>query len=255
MKRIFTLLFLILGIPSVLLASTTSFSPGSVSVTPGQLITVSIYVNPQSESIYTVKAAVSFPADLLEVRSFSFSSSWLPLSQPGYDLTDNSSGTLIKTAGYGGGLSSSALFGTITFYAKKAGSGTVSMTSGTQLLNSANKNTFTGGGAFSVNVAAPVQAPPPINTPTPTPTPTPVVKTEPNPIRKPLNPKVPAPTSTKPALIETPITAASTTTEDVSAPVELNVVEPRAMPLSLELLLIGVSFFLGLFLGKKYESR
>src|SRR5438128_1404287 len=150
MKKIFILIFLSMTLPLGALASTLSFPSSSVSVTSGQMINVPIYLNPSGNAVYTVKAVVSFSPDILEVRSFSFSSTWLPLSQPGYDKVDNSSGTLIKTAGYAGGLSSNALFGTVTFYAKRSGTALVSVTNGTQVLNATNQNTFTSGGELSV---------------------------------------------------------------------------------------------------------
>ena len=64
---------------------------------------------------------------MLEVKSFTFAHLWMALVQPGYDSVDNVSGVLVKTAGYPGGLSSSASFGTISFSAKKAGSGVITI--------------------------------------------------------------------------------------------------------------------------------
>ena len=125
------------------LAAGLSFTPSSGTYNKGQTYSVSIYVNPASDSIYTVKAEVKYPADLLEVKSFSLASGWTALSQPGYDEINNNSGILIKTGGYAGGLENNALFGTITFYAKDSGSASVSIGNGSQVLDDNSKNVLT----------------------------------------------------------------------------------------------------------------
>src|SRR3989344_4257770 len=125
------------------LAAGLSFTPSSGTYDKGQTYSVSIYVNPESDSIYTVKAEVKYPADLLEVKSFSLASGWTALSQPGYDEINNNSGILIKTGGYAGGLESNALFGTVTFYAKDSGSASVSIGNGSQVLDENSKNVLT----------------------------------------------------------------------------------------------------------------
>jgi len=136
----------ILGFVSVAYAAsgTISLSPAAKTVSPGQTVAVTITVNPSAGSVYTVKAKIAYPANLLEVQSFTFSDGWLPLSQTGYDLTDNVNGVLIKTAGYGGGLSASKVLGTITFKVKTAGTATVTVASDSMLLDSVNGNVFSG---------------------------------------------------------------------------------------------------------------
>lgn len=130
--------FLLVG--SVWAATTISFSPSTINVSPGQNFNLAISLNPQGIRNYTVKAEVNYPADLLEVKSFSFSSGWMPLSQSGYDLVDNTNGQLIKTAGYPAGIPTATTFGTITFSAKKAGQGTVSLSSNSMTLDADNQN-------------------------------------------------------------------------------------------------------------------
>jgi len=125
------------------LAASLSFAPLSGTYVEGQTYGVSIYVNPELDSIYTVKAEIKYPADLLEVRSFSLASGWMALNQPGYDEINNNSGVLIKTGGYTGGLKSNALFGTITLYAKSSGSASVSVGSNSQVLDDNSKNVLT----------------------------------------------------------------------------------------------------------------
>src|SRR3989338_1634672 len=82
-----------------LAATSVSFTPVNVSVRKGQTFTLTIGVNPQGAKNYTAKTEFHYPADLLEVKSFTFAPSWMPLAQSGYDLNDNTNGVFIKTAG------------------------------------------------------------------------------------------------------------------------------------------------------------
>jgi len=180
---------------SVLAATNLSFSPVSVNVTSGETFNMVVSVNPQEIKNYTIKAEIKFPADLLEVKSFSFGSNWMPLSQSGYDLTDNTNGILIKTAGYPGGLSSVGTFGIISFSAKKAGTGTISRGDNSFALDATNKDLLSGISQASVVITAPA----PVETPSipkvpsaGTPTPTPSTPEEPE-VLTPEEPTAPAP--------------------------------------------------------------
>lgn len=141
---------------SVLAATTISLSPASVSVTQGESFNLVIAVNPQGVKNYTVKVELEYPTDLLEVKSFSFSNGWMALSQTGYDLIDNTNGLLIKTAGYPGGIPTSATFGTVSFSAKKSGSGVIKLTSNSMALDAENENVLSSPLAqVTVSIAAP----------------------------------------------------------------------------------------------------
>jgi len=153
-----TLGVIVLAMPA-LAATTVSLSPASVNVVSGKSFNVVVAVNPQGASNYTEKIELDYPADLLQVKSFSLGSNWMALSQTGYDLVDNANGTLIKTAGYPGGLSSSATFGTISFYAKKAGSGVIKLGTGSLALDANNQNVLSGAPSVSVAIAAPASVP------------------------------------------------------------------------------------------------
>lgn len=131
MKNIFKILLVILG--AVVLASPAlavtivSLSPASINVGSGQNFNVSITVNPQGVSNYVEKVELKYPADILEVKSFTLGNAWMALTQPGYDLIDNTNGVLLKSAGYPSGFSSATTFGTVSFYAKKAGNGKITV--------------------------------------------------------------------------------------------------------------------------------
>lgn len=159
-------------------AATLSLSPANVSVIRGQTFIMTVALNPQGAANYTVKVKLNYPVALLEVQSFTFASAWLPLTQSGYDLIDNTNGVLIKTAGYPGGISSLASFGTVSFRAKATGSGSVSISSDSAAYDSGSRNVLTGLPVLaSVAVSAPAATPVPTLTPTiltptaPTPTP------------------------------------------------------------------------------------
>src|SRR4030042_5468166 len=64
-------------------AGSITLSPTAKTVVPGQTFTVNVTATPTGTA-YTVKATVHYPANLLEIKSFSFASGWLPLTQAGY---------------------------------------------------------------------------------------------------------------------------------------------------------------------------
>lgn len=142
---------------SVLAATSITLFPSTVSVKAGQTFSVPVSVNPQGVKNYTVELKLNYPADLLSVKSFTFGSQWMALNQPGYDLTDNTNGVLIKTAGYPQGFSSNVQFGTVVFQTKKAGTGVIALANGTVALDQSNQNVFAGSSQVAVSVAtAPV---------------------------------------------------------------------------------------------------
>jgi hypothetical protein len=98
-----------------------------VSAQAGKTFTVNISVDPQGTTDYAEKIALKFPAGLLQVVSFAQAQNWMALPQSGYDLIDNGSGALVKTAGYPNGFKSSSNFGTVTFRVLKSGEGTISI--------------------------------------------------------------------------------------------------------------------------------
>ena len=155
---------MVLALP-VLAATSMSFTPVNVSVSKGQGFTLTIGINPQGVKNYTAKTELRYPADLLEVKSFTFANGWTALSQSGYDLIDNTNGVFIKTAGYPGGVSSSVTFGTVSFLAKKSGNGIITLNSNSFALDANNQNVLAGA---SVQTAVAISAPPaPVQT-TPT---------------------------------------------------------------------------------------
>ena len=169
---------LLVALPA--LAANFSLTPANVSVTQGQQFNAVITLNPGGAKSYTAKVELKYPSDLLEVKSFSFASNWLPLTQAGYDLTDNIAGTLVKTGGYPGGADSALTFGTVTFAAKKSGSGAITVGANSAIYNASSANIMSGAsGQISVAIvsapAAPSSTPKPptitgfVTTPTPTP--------------------------------------------------------------------------------------
>lgn len=125
-------------------AATFVLSPASVSVSNGQEFSMSVSVDPQGTKDYTAKIELTYPASSLEVKAFSFNNSWMALPQAGYDLIDNTAGKLIKTAGYPKGFSNTAIFGTVTFKAKKVGTAYVKASGNSVIYDSSNKNVFSG---------------------------------------------------------------------------------------------------------------
>jgi hypothetical protein len=134
---------LIISAPTLAL-TTASLTPASINVNPGQSFNVSISIDPQGTSNFVEKVELKYPADILQVNSFTLSSQWMALTQSGYDLIDNVNGFLIKSAGYPNGFSSATTFGTVSFSAKKAGTGIISIGSSSIAFESSNQNTISG---------------------------------------------------------------------------------------------------------------
>jgi hypothetical protein len=134
-------------------AATLSLSPSTLSVSAGQTVSVQIMVAAEGVQTVTIKNDILFPADLLQVSSFTLAPNWVGLSQPGYDLV--APGELIKTAGYPGGFSDTRLFGTITFRALKAGQAAVTFAGDNSLvLNIQNsKSPLTTPGLTNVTIS------------------------------------------------------------------------------------------------------
>lgn len=157
--RIITAILGILLFTSPALASTTaSLTPSSVKVTSGQRFSVAVSVNPQGTANYAEKVEINYPADMLEVSSFTLGNNWMAMTQMGYDSTDNTNGILIKTAGYPGGISASTNFGTITFKAKKSGNGNIKIGNSSIAFQASSQSAISGN-SVSFAITAPVIVP------------------------------------------------------------------------------------------------
>ena len=205
----------------VLAATTVSFSPPTVDTVQGEVFSVVVAISPQGVKSYTAKIELDYPADLLEVKSFSFASGWMPLTQSGYDLIDNTNGVLVKTAGYPGGVSSAVTFGTVSFLTKKTGSGSIKLGNGALVLDADNENVLSGSAtvAFGITVPlAPVEVVQPVK-PTP-------------PVTRSQTPPKAAVVATTPLVKpaeEPAVAGAATTTEPLEeAVVPTNVATPQA---------------------------
>jgi len=151
-----------LAFPAFAFASVISLSPTNVSVTSGKVFTVTVTANPDGAHIYTVRANLSFNPALVQVTNFTFAPKWFVLPMKGYDVTNNTTGVLIKTGGYPGGITAPTVLGTATFKAKATGSVHIGVTTKSLLYDASSKNTISGTQGSSSVVIAPVQAAKPI---------------------------------------------------------------------------------------------
>lgn len=132
-------------------ATTASLDSTRVAVEAGQNFMVNIYVNPDRVN-FAEKIDLSFPPELLQVKSFTLAGTWIGLIQPDYDIIDNVNGRLIKTAGYPSGLANSALFGTIVFSAKKSGQAKIALNSGSMAFEANTQSVISSQGlVLSIN--------------------------------------------------------------------------------------------------------
>ena len=135
---------ILLSTPASIIADTTySFSATELSVPGGGNFTLRIVLDPHNTRSYTARMELSYPAGIISVDSFDFAQGWIPVLQPEYDVIDNSTGVLVKTAGYVRGTDMPVVFGTIDFSVKKRGRGVISINNDTSfVLNEKNKNIF-----------------------------------------------------------------------------------------------------------------
>jgi len=139
-------------------ATDASLSPKEASIAPGSAFTLTISLDPHGSANYAEKLELDYPADLLEVRSFTLNSSWTALTQAGYDSIDNAKGMMIKSAGYSGGFSKDTVFGTVTFVGKKSGTASVSFGTGSKAYDASGEASLSGGSA-AVTIASKAIAP------------------------------------------------------------------------------------------------
>ena len=154
-------------------------APSKSSVTVGDTVSVPIIINPNGESIDTVRAVVSYSADIVQITNFSQGSTF-PGTSPRSSY-DNQTG-LLDWGGFttaSGGVNYAGTFGTITFKAIKAGTATITVTASSHLISSGQESLATRGSANIVvkgtttpTPPAPTPTTPPTETPTPTTPPT-----------------------------------------------------------------------------------
>ena len=159
-------------------ASTVQFTPLTVDVKAGQTFTMNVAINTQGVKNYTSKIVIDFPANVLKINSFTFNNAWMPITLTGYDAIDNTNGTLTKSAGYPGGFSNTTVFGTISFTAKKEGSGSMSVTGDSLSMGSSGQNLLTPTAPVTITVAAAPVPTPSATTLTPSTTETPATQNE-----------------------------------------------------------------------------
>jgi len=152
LTKIITVLGMLAFALPVMAATTASLSPSSVNVVAGKSFTITVAVDPQGTKNYAEKLEVDFPVANLQVSSFTLNSSWMALTQSGYDSTDNTNGVLIKTAGYTGGITGPTTFGTITFTALKSGNGNITIGNNSLAFQISSQTVITGNQtAFNVS--------------------------------------------------------------------------------------------------------
>ncbi|HLD17571.1 MAG TPA: cohesin domain-containing protein, partial [Patescibacteria group bacterium] len=175
MKRIAALLIgLALAVgsaPAVVHAggnATLWFSPQTFSVKTGEIVTVTLAVNPNGESLDTVRADVSFSAGLLEVTGFQLGSLF-PYVTPGNNW-NNAAGTLSEGGYvYGTPVTQSGTFGTITFRALSSGTAALKIMSTSKLIyQGEEKINGSSLGTASVSITGTTVAPTQSTTSTPT---------------------------------------------------------------------------------------
>ena len=160
--------------PVAATGASLSLSPASGgSYAVGNSFAVSIWAKTGGDKIDTIRASLSFPANLLEVQSVALSSAYGAPS--GGNAYSNTAGTIYWGGGAYGGTTTDATFATVTFKAKATGTAAVSFASGSLMLAAGQDVAFvTGGGSYTIGAGT---TPKPVTPKPTTPTTPTTVKT------------------------------------------------------------------------------
>lgn len=176
-------------------AATLNITPGTATITEGSTFSVTVKTDTQGQSVNVAEATIGFSVDTLEIVSVSTGATFT-LQTPG------SPGKTPSSAYFSGGIpsgysGSAGTLGRITFRAKKAGKGTISVTSGKVLLNDGNAtNVLTGTTGAVITIA-------------PKPVVEPVI-----PVKEPETVVTPVPVEEKPSVVDIPIVVTPTEIPD-----------------------------------------
>lgn len=107
--------------PATLFAASFELGQPLSTVAEGDTVRVPVYVDAESELAVIVDARIQFPRELLWAKSFMVAPGWLAVPGAEYNYIDNGRGAAHATAGFEGGISEQALFGTLEFIVISAG--------------------------------------------------------------------------------------------------------------------------------------
>lgn len=122
-------------------AASLSLISGGNDYKVGEKFKLVIFLDPNGQTVDTVRANLKYPAELIKIQSF-YKNTNFTVSAPGNDF-NNQTGDFSFGAGIPGGINQSGPFGYIDFVVEKAGQGTVSINSNSLILG-AGQNQFDG---------------------------------------------------------------------------------------------------------------
>ncbi len=166
MKKIpYILLALVMMMPLGASAASFTFLPALGSYNTGETFTTSVFVTPAAgESISATKISLTFPADKLEIVSYTPVNGGNILAHIGIK-TDNAAGTIVDNVAFNPAITASTKVATIIFKAKAEGNAQLAVSPDSKLLDTANtdKKTTSAMATYTVSVPAPA----PVTTPAP----------------------------------------------------------------------------------------
>lgn len=118
-----------------------ALDPETVKVSAGERFTVRTRVLPGDGDIYTVRMVLDYPADILTLTDVKYNGPWMPLIL-GSENSLTSASTIIRTAGYPGGVDNNADFADLTFVAKRSGNGTIAVNDGSVTMDRLGRDRF-----------------------------------------------------------------------------------------------------------------
>jgi len=118
--------------------STIYFEPINKEVVEGETFIIKVQVNPQGESLDTIRAEINFQPEYLNVINFSLGSLY-PNSAPSNFIDNNKGQVSYGGVIFNGSNLKSGTFGVITLQAKKKGETTVSLTNDSKLIGAGSE--------------------------------------------------------------------------------------------------------------------
>lgn len=134
-------------------AATFELAVPSEETRVGDEVRIPVYIDaPEGETAVITSAEILFPETMIWVKSLELAPGWLPVVGEEYQSLDNGAGVVLKTAGFEGGVSGRALFGTVLGIATGVGDASLSAGDRSYLLDKDNRDILRKGAPVTLKI-------------------------------------------------------------------------------------------------------
>ncbi|MFA6407117.1 MAG: fibronectin type III domain-containing protein [Candidatus Paceibacterota bacterium] len=120
-------------------ATLISIYPTQITVIKGDLVTITLVARPETSKKYGAQIELSYPSELLELRSVEYARGWKPAYDEENNYDDVENGIIHRVIAYPAGFTEPLRVMSLTFFAREDGAGLVKTTNGITLLLRNNK--------------------------------------------------------------------------------------------------------------------